>query len=393
MSDDDEIAGQQSFEILGAGEPEAAQPRFRIRRVIAGGTVLVTGLAFAGWGVADAISSNAATRGFPHVTGLSAAASISGSSVASDVDNAVVDIDAADGYSGEGDEGTGMVVTSNGDVLTNNHVVAGSTSVSVTLVSTGKTYHATVLGTDATDDVALLKLRGASGLSTIDVGDATSATTGIAVAAVGNALGRAGAPTVTTGSITGTGRSITASDGDGASSERLTGLLETDADIVSGDSGGPLVDSSGQVIGMDTAASASDSGGFGFEQSAITSSDDGYAIPITHALDIARKIAAGKASATIVIGTPGFLGLELASPADESGVLVAGVVPNSPVARAGVSADDTITSLNGTTVTSDDALTAALAKTQGGDRVTLGWVDASGGAHQATVTLISGPAA
>jgi len=419
MSDDGEIPGQQFFEL-----PAAPAPRSRRRRVIAGGTVLVTGLAFAGWGVADALTSTAATRGFPHVTGLSAAGSVSETATAAAVDKAVVDIDATDGYSGEADAGTGMVITSTGDVLTNNHVVAGATSVTVTLVSTGRSYQAKVLGTDAADDVALLKLRGASGLSTIDAGDATSATSGIEVAAVGNALGRAGTPTVAIGSITGTGRSITASDdGDGASSERLTGLLETDADIVSGDSGGPLVDSSGQVIGMDTAAASSDSGGFGFEQSAITSSSDGYAIPITTALDIARKIANGKASSKIVIGTPGFLGLELGStssgffgqaPGDggfgsdggsalgtsystsasgQTGLTVAGVVSNSPAAAAGIAAGDTITSLDGTTVTSADGLTAMLAKTHGGDRVSVGWRDAAGASHRATVTVIPGPAA
>lgn len=350
--------------------------------------MLVTGLAFAGWGVTDALA-NSATRGFPHVAALSAGTTVSASSAEAAVNNAVVDIDATDGYSGEEDAGTGMVITSNGDVLTNNHVVADATSVTVTLVATGKSYKAKVLGTDATDDVALLKLTGVSGLATINAGDASSVADGTAVAAVGNALGRAGTPTVTTGAITGTGRDITASDGNGSSSERLTGLLETDTNIVSGDSGGPLVDSSGQVVGMDTAAAASESDGSGFEPSAITSSSDGYAIPITTALDIARKIASGKASSTIVIGTSGFLGVEIGSPS--SGL--AGVVSSGPAANAGITAGDTITSLNGTAVTSADGLTALLDKTHGGDRVTVGWVDVAGTSQQARVTLIAGPAA
>jgi S1-C subfamily serine protease len=467
MSDDNEIPGQESFELPESInsteliESPITQTRSRRRRVIAGGTVLVTGLAFAGWGVSDALASSAATRGFPHVSALSAGSSVSATAAAEAVNNAVVDIDVVDGYSDEQAAGTGMIVSSNGDVLTNNHVVDDATSITVTLVATGKSYQARVLGTDATDDVALIKLKGASGLATINAADATAVKAGIAVAAVGNALGKSGTPTVTTGTITGTGRNITASDGDGSSSEQLTGLLETDADIVSGDSGGPLVDSSGQVVGMDTAASTSESGGSGFESSTITQSDDGYAIPITTALSIARKIANGKASATIVIGTPGFLGLELGSTAAgssgqggfgggygggygngygfgggygngyggegsggegsggegsalgtapgtalgtaysaaadsqtaSSGLAVAGVIANSPAANAGITAGDTITSLNGTTVSTEAGLTSLMDQTHGGDEVTVGWVDPAGASHQAKVTLIAGPAA
>jgi S1-C subfamily serine protease len=397
-----QIPGQEIFELPGLDGPagqDAASPSRR-RRMIAGGAVLVTGLAALAWG-ASAVAGGGAAHGFPSVAALSTADNISATSAAAAVDKAVVDIVSIDGYSGNEDAGTGMVITSDGDVLTNNHVVADATAVRVTLVSTGQTYQAKVLGTDATDDVALLKLRGVSGLATIPVGDATSATAGIAVAAIGNALGKAGTPTVTTGTITGTGRSITASDGNGSASERLTGMLETNADIVSGDSGGPLVDSGGQVIGMDTAASSADGGNFGFAPAAITSSTDGYAIPITTALEIAKKIAAGDASSTIVIGTPGFLGLELGAgfgtggenPTATSGLTVAGVLSNTPAASTGIAADDTITSLNGTPVASEDALSAALAKTHAGQRETLGWVDEYGTAHQSTLTLIAGPAA
>jgi S1-C subfamily serine protease len=439
MSDDVGIPGQQAFDLPADAVPSPDGSPSR-RRLVAGGTVVATALAIGGWGLSDALA-NGSTHGFPHVAGLSAGGSIDATAAESAVDDFVVDIDAVDGYSGEEDAGTGSVITSDGDVLTNNHVVAGATSITVTLVSTGKTYHARVLGTDATQDVALLKLKGASGLPTLHAGNADDVKAGIAVAAVGNALGKGGTPSVTTGSITGTGRSITASDGDGAASENLTGLLETDADIVSGDSGGPLVDSSGQVIGMDTAASSAGSDG---EDAAITSSNDGYAIPITTALDIARKIAAGKASSTIVIGRPGFLGLELGSAtgspstqggdggvpgygfggpgggdpgyglgggqggsplgtsyststseqtAQGSALTVAGVIANTPAADAGITAGDTITSLSGTSVSTEAGLSALLDKTHGGDRVTVGWTDTSGAAHQATVTLIPGPAA
>jgi S1-C subfamily serine protease len=443
MNDDDQIPGQQALDLPEHYAP--APTRSRRRRTIAGGTALITGLAFAGWGVSDALASGPGAKGFPQVASLSAGSSADASSAVSAVENAVVDIVAKDKYSGEEDAGTGMVITSNGDVLTNNHVVSGSTSVTVTLTRNGTSYKATVVGTDAADDVALLKLKGASGLATIPVGDATKVSDGVAVAAVGNALGKAGTPTVTTGTITGTGKSITASDGDGSASERLTGLLETDADIVSGDSGGPLVDSSGQVIGMDTAAAASgSSNGFGASSSTITSSSDGYAIPITTALSIARKIAGGQASSKIVIGTPGFLGVELSATGSSStdtggsggfgggsgaygsgggyggfgggegyggygdgsgggsgfgtaystanGVTVAGVESGGPAAKAGIESGDVITAVNGTKITTADGLSALLDKTHGGDQVSVSWTDTSGSSHNATVTLIDGPA-
>jgi S1-C subfamily serine protease len=466
MSDETPLPGQQAFDLpefaAVPSEPvETPTRRLGKRQLLAGGAVVAATATFAAWGVSDAIASNAATHGFPHVASLSGGTSIDATAVQQAVSRFIVDINATDGYSGQEDAGTGMVITANGDVLTNNHVVAGSTSLTATLVSTGRTYKARVLGTDATHDVALIKLEGATGLTTMHPGDASSVTPGLAVATIGNALGQ-GTPTVTTGSITGTNKSITASDESGASSENLTGMLETDADIVSGDSGGPMVDSSGQVIGMDTAANSS-SGGTGFQSSAITSSSDGYAIPITNALDIAKKIARGTASSTVVIGTPGFLGVELgsssaggsngtgtdpygyggntgtdpygygygggtgtdpygygygggtgtdpygygssggpaygtafstaASSTTGADLTVVGVVSNSPAARAGISAGDTISSLNGTNVSSADQLTSALDATHGGQRATVGWTDANGGTHQATVTLADGPAA
>jgi S1-C subfamily serine protease len=407
MNDEIEIPGQQSFAIDDEAVTAAA-PRSRRRAMIAGVTAAAVGVAFAGWGISGALASSPGTAGFPRAETLVAGSLANAAAAATSVEAAVVDITATDGYQDQEDEGTGMVITSDGDVLTNNHVVDGATSIVVTLTTSGKTYRAKVLGTDATDDVALLKLVGASGLSTIPVGDATRVATGIAVTAVGNALGKGGTPSATSGSITGTGRSITASDGNGAGSERLTGMFETDADIVSGDSGGPLVDSSGQVIAMDTAAQESGSGQNGFEDAAITSSSDGYAIPITTALSIAREIAAGKASSTIVIGTPGILGVQVESGSNEgfggfgfndgeatstaNGATVAGVVSGSPAAAAGITAGDTITSINGTTVRSAAALTRVLAKAHDGDRVTVGWIDQEGASHHATTTLIAGPA-
>ena len=183
-------------------------------------------------------------------------------SVANKVEPGVVDINSQLKYENGAAAGTGMVLSANGLVLTNNHVVDGSTSLHATLVSNGKTYQAQVLGVDPVDDVALIKLVGASGLKTVSVGDSAKVTLGTGVVAIGNAGGRGGPPTVTSGTVTALSRTITASDsGSGANSETLHNMLQTNAPIAAGDSGGPLANAAGQVVGMDTAANSQSLGG------------------------------------------------------------------------------------------------------------------------------------
>ncbi len=159
--------------------------------------------------------------------------------------------------------GTGMILTSNGYILTNNHVLpVNSSDVTVTLAS-GKTYSAKIIATNATQDLALIKIN-ASGLPTVTLGNSDLAAVGETVIAIGNALGQY-QNSVTQGIISGLNRSVTASDGSAITgAESLSGLLQTDASINPGDSGGPLIDvSTGTVIGMDTAV-ASDGQGLGF---------------------------------------------------------------------------------------------------------------------------------
>ena len=245
------------------------------------------------------------------------------------------------------------MLTSNGEILTNNHVVDGATKITVTVVSTGQSYTATVVGTDATDDVAVLQLSDASGLSTAKL-SSDAASVGDAVTAVGNAGGTGGTPSAATGTVTALDQSITASDEAGSDPEQLTGMIQVDADIQAGDSGGPLYDSDGEVVGIDTAASSG--------QSASTV---GFAIPIAKATSIADRIESGEDSATIQQGTPAFLGVQLAQDAT-GGATISGVVDGSPAAEAGLQAGDTITAVGGTTVDSADALSAALAKQRPG---------------------------
>ena len=293
----------------------------------------------------------------------------------------IVDITTNLAYQGAAAAGTGMVLTPSGEVLTNNHVIRGATTIRVKDPSTGKTYSATVVGYDLAADVAVLQIQRASGLETVSIGDSSKVTVGEAVTALGNAGGAGGAPIAASGSVTGLGRSITASDGE--TSERLTGLIETNAGVQPGDSGGPLVDASGNVVGMDTAASQ----GFDFQ-----SGNDAYAIPINQALAIAKEIETGH-SATAHIGKTAFLGIEVAAGTYFThGAVVAGVVHSSPASRAGLVYGDVIVAVNNHSVASPTTLTALLQKQSPGKKVQIRWIDQSGTSHTAQVTLASGPA-
>ncbi len=327
--------------------------------------------------------------------------------IASRVDPALVDVVSADGYQGATSEGTGIVLTSNGEVLTNNHVIEGATSVKVIDIGNGKTYTATVTGYDASHDVAVIQLQNASGLTTANLGDSSTVQTGDAVTALGNAEGKEGTPAVASGTVTALNQSITASDELSSVSEQLTGLIETNAPIEPGDSGGPLVNSYGQVIGMDTAASSNYQ--FQNQSSAATQA---YSIPINDALSIAKQIEAGTTSADVHIGATAFLGVEIGSSSSGSsgfggfggfggqnsqsgttGVSVAGTISGSPAASAGLAEGDTITAIAGQSVTSAEDVAHALVKYHPGDSISVSWTDSSGQTHSSTLTLTSGPAA
>jgi S1-C subfamily serine protease len=279
-----------------------------------------------------------------------------------------------------------MVLTASGVVLTNNHVVNGSTSISVTIPSTNRTYSATVVGTDPTEDVAVIQLADASGLKTIPLGDSGTVQAGDSVVALGNAGGTGGTPAVVTGTVRAVDQTITASDQGGANAETLTGLIETDAPIQPGDSGGPLANANGQVVGMDTAASSARR----FNAGATVA----FAIPINHALSIAQQIQSGKASSTVHIGLPGFLGVSVDTTAsgNGNGAVLAGVAAGTPAEGAGMAAGDVITAVNGTAVTTAPSLTAAMQGRHPGDKVTVTWSTQSGGTKSASITLAAGPA-
>jgi S1-C subfamily serine protease len=329
-----------------------------------------------------------------HASGIASTNSVlTTSQIAAKTDPGLVDIVTTLGLQNGEAAGTGQVLTPNGEVLTNNHVIDGATSIRVTDIGNGQTYPAKVIGYDQTRDIAVLQLQGASGLQTVNLGNSGSAAVGQKVVALGNAGGKGGTPSVAVGHITGLNASITASDASSGTSERLTGLIHHNAPIQPGDSGGPLVNTAGQVIGINTAASS----GFQF-QSARTQA---FTIPINEARTIAGQILAGHSSSTVHIGPTGLLGVEVMPAGDAaangvqagSGAAVAGVVQGDPAAQAGITAGDVITSVDGHRVTSPSALQAALEQHHPGDSVSVGWTDQSGQAHSATLTLTTGPAA
>lgn len=297
--------------------------------------------------------------------------------VADEVDPAVVDIDSK--LSNAVGAGTGIILSSDGYVVTNNHVVAGATQVVATRVTTGDTYTATVVATDPTHDVAVVHLAEAHGLPTAAIGDSDAVAVGDEVAAIGNAGGTGGTPTVAPGRVIGLHQPVTASDTDGTHTQTLTDLIQVDANVQPGDSGGPLVDADGKVIGIDVAASVNRRG----------ATQEGFAIPIKRAVSIAEQLEAHPSSpsggTTPALGS-GYLGVEVRDATGADGAAVASVQAGGPGAGAGLQAGDVITAVDQTPVASGGDLTAALASRHGGDRVAI-TVQRSDGSHRLTVTL------
>ena len=396
----------QDLQLAPPPAPAAALPHTspnfarRLTAAIVAAVILATGAGVGtGWALARVISSRYPTQAHVQTVQPIQQSTSSGSTnldinaITRKVSPAVVDINTviqtASGSAAAA--GTGLIITSSGDVLTNNHVVEGSVSVKVTIQGKSGTYPATVLGVDPTDDIAVIHINGVSGLPTVTIADSSTVQVGDTIYALGNALGLGGAPRVTKGSVTALDQTITASD-NGAQAEQLTGMIQSDAEISPGDSGGALVNSAGQVVGVITAGEAQ-----GFRSSSTTIA---FAIPSSKAVDIANRILAGQAGNGVFIGPVGYLGVSVqsldASSAAQlglsvsSGAYVRTVVAGSPAERAGITAGSVITRVNSAVVDSATALGDALHQYKPGDQVKITWI--SGNAtHTATVTLISGP--
>jgi S1-C subfamily serine protease len=327
-------------------------------------------------------------------------------------------------YQAEQAAGTGMILSSSGLVLTNNHVIENATSITATVVATGKTYQVKVLGYDETGDVAAIQLENASGLQTVPLGNSSSVKNGDSVLAMGNAEGQSEIVPAA-GQVTGINQTITASDDSTDATETLHGMIQTNADIVSGDSGGALANSSGQVIGMNTAGNDVT---FGNQQA------DGFAIPINTALSVVNQITAGQASSTISLGLPPFIGVftdgtssnpqtqlqqaqqgesggfngfgggqqscydsnaDMPAPSSaapvNSGTLIIGSICGTPAANAGMTGGDVITAVNGQAISTPDSLLTVLSQYKPGDTVNISWVNLSGHSTTSAIKLAQGP--
>jgi putative serine protease PepD len=289
-----------------------------------------------------------------------------------DVIPAVVSIDVKSGQSD--DQGTGMIITSDGEVVTNNHVIelfnqgGGTGSITVTEYGQKKSAPATLIGYNTQQDVALLKINNASGLKTVTFGSSAKTVVGDAVVAIGNALGlQAGTPTVTQGIVSALGRSVTAG-GSGTTSENLTDLIQTDAAINPGNSGGPLIDTDGQVIGMNTAvAGTSDDG--------TSAQNIGFAIPIASVEQLIPQLEKGGPASN----NGGYLGVDITTLTTalrqqygftpNSGAVVLNVVSGSPADKAGLQQGDVIVSIDGNAITSAEDLQSTVQKDKAGQTV------------------------
>jgi len=248
--------------------------------------------------------------------------------------------------------GTGVVISSDGEILTNAHVVEGADSVSVMFVDSLNPVSAQVLAIDMGNDLALLRVD-LSGLLPVVFADATSIDIGDDVVAVGFALNLDGGPTVTRGIVSALNRTITSGDG------ALDGLIQTDTAISSGNSGGPLLNTSGQVIGINTAVFKSSTD--------VAANNVGFSISVSEVLPV---IAALRALANGATRTEGYLGVTVLNRDDGGrGAVIGDVSPDSPADLAGMIAGDIVIEADGSPVDGQLALVAAIRDRSPGDTI------------------------
>ncbi|AZA11023.1 S1C family serine protease [Corynebacterium gerontici] len=298
--------------------------------------------------------------------------------VAAKVLPAVVSIQVLSRTSGE--EGSGSIISPDGYVLTNNHVVAaaeqGGAKMTV-MLNDGTQYDADLVAGDPNTDVAVIKLRGAQGLPTMNFGDSSKLAVGQEVVAVGSPLGLSA--TVTSGIVSALNRPVRAA-GANTGQSSLIDAIQTDAAINPGNSGGPLVDMQGNLIGMNSMIASLSNG----QDAQAGSIGLGFAIPADFARRVAKQlIDTGEA-------TQPMIGVEVAANANVRGALVSAVKPGGPGDRAGIKPGDLITRVNDRTIESADGLVAAVRSSDFGETVTLEVSDENGSnSHTVEVTLTS----
>ena len=274
--------------------------------------------------------------------------------------------------------GTGMVLTSDGEILTNNHVIEGAQKITVTFTGQKTPRDADLVGADPVNDIAIVKVRNASGLKTVALGNSSQLEVGDDVIAIGNALALVGGNTVTRGIVSALDRSIDDPQ------ENLSHLIQTDAAINAGNSGGPLVNAKGEVVGMNTVVIRGDGSG-------ATVESIGFAIAIDSIKPLVDRLRSGAPSqgapfigvATVSL-TPD-LKSQLSVPVDK-GAVVQDVTPGSPAENAGLQVGDVVTSFNGKAIATSNDLVTAVRATQPGDKVSFSFYR-GGNKRDATLTV------
>ncbi|RDI66344.1 S1C family serine protease [Nocardia pseudobrasiliensis] len=302
--------------------------------------------------------------------------------VAAAVEPQLVNVNVSIRPSGINAAGSGIVLTADGQVLTSHHVIKGADVITVGDLGTGRDYPATVLGYDATADIALLSLPGASGLPIARIGSSAGLRLGDEILAIGNA-GGTGSPTVTPGTVTSLSSSIRARDAADLSLKSLTGMIEVAAPVASGQSGGALVDRYGAVIGVITASSG--------EVAKAAGRASGYAVPIDTAMSVIRQIRSGTPTDTVHVGPTGTLGVLTSEAGRLAGARVDVALYGQPAYRAGLTAGEVITAVDGRTITSPQTLKAALNVRKPDDAVRLELTEPDGSHRVLTVVLAVGP--
>jgi len=299
----------------------------------------------------------------------------------------LVDIDTTLGYQGAAGAGTGIVLSPNGDVLTNNHVIEGSTEIRALSLANSQSYEVDVLGFDRANDIAVIRLRGASNLPTAALGTSSSVMVGDPIAAIGNSNGSGGAPSYAPGRVTQLGASVRATNEAGGDARELFDLIRVAAEIRPGDSGGPLVNSAGQVVGVTVAATLD------FRMGGVTGGE-GFAIPIDRALAIANQIRSGAPAPGVHIGDSAFIGVSITDAVPlggPAGALVRQVLPDTPAGLAGLRAGDVITAVDGLPVNTARDLSNIMDQRRPGNTIMLTWIDRAGMPRTVPVVLAKGP--
>jgi len=308
--------------------------------------------------------------------------------VAAQVEPGLVQIDTLNDFQGLVGNGTGIILSSDGVVLTNHHVVQGANSIRATSVATGQVFDADVLGYSRTNDVAVIALRGAAGLPVAPLGSSSSLALGDAVLTIGNANGTGHPLTRETGKITSLSRVVDVSDETTNTSHEMGGLIESSTNLRAGDSGGALVNTAGQVVGMNAAATINYRLDGGSDPAG-----EGFAIPIDKAVALANEIRSGAGTPYVHIGPSAMIGIGIDAGGRNrpDGLPVRSVLRDGPAAQVGLVPGDTLRAIDGTPIDSANTLTGLLDQRHGGDVVTMEWTDRSGTPQSAAVTLIPGP--